>query len=343
MPAEQGIGAASGALSGAAAGSMIMPGVGTAIGAVVGGVAGWLSSKKAKTPAYKPLDISKIIEESRANAATTLAESKRLEEQYFPGTKILRNATDVSLGRLANQSTAGFQARNSLLDGLGSSIADSSISTNPLLRGAAERIMGQLNLGGKLDAETQNAAARNALQGAAQGGIAGSGAGRGLVARDLGLTSLALQQQRQQAALGAGNTLASLGLQGESLRLQDYLGRYNAAAGAAGQDIQSTGLLAGLVDARQMPNAGLSSSDIANLYVGQNNAANQSGMDAAAIAQQRSSSNLNALLGLGTAAAGFAAGRTPGTGGLFGSFTTKTANAAGAGGNAFYNGLNPGP
>lgn len=308
MGAEQALGAAGGALSGAAAGSMLLPGVGTVVGGLVGGLAGLFGSKTPKTPAYQPLDISKIIAESRANAATTLAESKNLEQQYFPGTTILRNAAEVSLGKLANQSTAGFQARNSLLDGLGGPIANASVSSNPLLQGAADRILGQLNLGGKLDAETQAAATRAALQGAGTAGISGSGAARGLVARDLGLTSLALQNQRQQAALGAGNTLAQLGLQGESLKLQDYLGRYNAAQGAAGQDIQSTTLLGNLIDARQMPNAGLSSTDIANLYSGQNNAQNQMNATNASIAAQRSNSNLQALLGLGTAAAGLAGG-----------------------------------
>lgn len=288
--------------------------VATAIGgsAVLG--AGVSLLNKPKTPTYQPLDISKIISESRTNAATTLAESKNLEQQYFPGTTILRNATDVSLGKLANQSTAGFQARNSLLEGLGGPIADASVSSNPLLQGAADRILGQLNLGGKLDAETQAAATRGALQGAGAAGISGSGAGRGLVARDLGLTSLALQNQRQQAALGAGNTLASLGLQGESLKLQDYLGRYNAAASAAGQDIQGTGLLAGLIDARQMPNAGLSSTDIANLYAGQNNAQNQMNASNAAINAQQKNQQLQALLGLGTTAASLYAGGAFGAG-----------------------------
>jgi len=304
MPLEQGIGAASGALSGAAAGSMIMPGVGTAIGAVVGGLAGLLGSKSSKTPTYQPLDINKIITDARANAATNLQQSKALEAQYMPGTAALRNTADVGLGQLGQQSTAGFQARNALLGGMTSPIADSSVSSNPLLQASADRILGQLNLGGKLDAETQSAAMRGALQGAGTAGIAGSGAGRGLAARDLGLTSLALQNQRQQAAMGAGSTMAQLGLAGQQLKLQDYLQRYNAAQGATGQDIQSKGLLAGIIDARQMPNAGLSSTDIANLYSGQNNAQNQANFNAAAIKQQQSNANIQAMLGLAGTAAG---------------------------------------
>lgn len=285
----------------------------TWVAAAIGGSAvlsaGVSLLNKPKTPTYQPLDINKVITDARTNAATTLQQSKALEAQYMPGTAALRNTADVGLGQLGQQSTAGFQARNALLGGMGSPIADSSVSSNPLLQSSADRIMGQLNLGGKLDAETQSAAMRGALQGAGTAGIAGSGAGRGLAARDLGLTSLALQNQRTQAAQGAGSTMAQLGLAGQQLKLQDYLQRYNAAQGATGQDIQSAGLLAGIIDARQMPNAGLSSTDIANLYSGQNNAQNQANFNAAAIKQQQSNADIQALLGLtGTAASLYAGG-----------------------------------
>ena len=106
--------------------------------------------------------------------------------------------------------------------------------------------------------------------------------------------------------------MAQLGLAGQNLKLQDYLGRYNAAQGAAGQDIQGTGLLAGLIDARMMPNAGLSSTDIANLYSGQNNAQNQMNATNAAINAQRSNSNLQAMLGLAGVATSLAGAYKPG-------------------------------
>lgn len=263
---------------------------------------------KPKDQKYTPLDISKVIADSRTNAAETLAQSKAMESQYFPGTSILRGTTDIALGNLANQNTAGFAARNSLLGGMGGPIADASVSSNPLLQASADRIMGQLNLGGRLDAETQAAATRAALQGAGSAGISGSGAARGLVARDLGLTSLSLGNMRTQNAQTAGNMMAQLGLQGENLRLQDYMNRYGAASGAAAQDLQSTGLLAQIIDNRAMPNAGLSATDIANLYSGQSNAQNQVNANNAAIAQQTKNQQLNALLGLGTTAAGLYAG-----------------------------------
>jgi hypothetical protein len=259
-------------------------------------------------PKSQPLDISKVISDARNTASQTLQDSQALERQYMPGTAQLRNQADFGLGQISNQSTAGFQARNSILDGMTNPVADSSVSSNPLLQGAQDRILGQLNLGGKLDAETQAAVTRGALSGAGSAGISGSGAGQGLVARDLGLTSLGLQNQRQQAALGAGSTIAGLDLQGQNLKLQDVLGRYGAAQGAAGQDIQGSGLLAGIIDARQLPNAGLSASDVSNLYVGNNNASNQNAFNSAAIAQQQRNSNISALLGFAGTAAGAYAG-----------------------------------
>ena len=282
--------------------------VATAIGgsAVLG--AGVSLLNKPKSQNFTPLDISKVIADSRTNAAETLAQSKEMESQYFPGTTILRGTTDIALGNLANQNTAGFAARNSLLGGMGSPIADASVSSNPLLQASADRIMGQLNLGGKLDAETQAAATRGALQGAGSAGISGSGAARGLVARDLGLTSLALNNSRIQNAQASGNLMAQLGLQGQQLKLQDAMNRFGAASGAAGQDVQATSLLASIIDNRAMPNAGLSATDIANLYAGQNNAQNQVNANNAAIAQQTKNQQLNALLGLGTTAAGLYAG-----------------------------------
>jgi hypothetical protein len=302
------------------------------IAAVVAGGAGVLGSlfNKPKKQEYTPLDISKVISDSRANAAETLAQSKNLESQYFPGTTILRGTTDIALGNLANQNTAGFAARNSLLGGMGSPIADASVSSNPLLQASADRIMGQLNLGGKLDAETQAAATRAALQGAGSAGISGSGAARGLVARDLGLTSLALNNSRIQNAQASGNLMAQLGLQGEQLKLQDAMSRFGAASGAAGQDTQATGLLASIIDSRVMPNAGLSATDIANLYAGQNNAQNQVNANNAAIAQQTKNQQLNALLGFGSMAA------TLGAGGAFKPSTPPANPYTGLGGKGGY-------
>lgn len=81
---------------------------------------------------------------------------------------------------------------------------DPSILAN--YRGANKSILDQLNLGGGLGEELQNQVITNALQGNAATGFGVGNGGRGLVARDLGLTSLDLIRQRQADALNAGTT-----------------------------------------------------------------------------------------------------------------------------------------
>lgn len=280
-------GALGGAATGAKIGSAILPGVGTAVGGILGGLAG-LFGGKSKKPAYQPLDISKVIAEARSAAETNYAQSYALEAKYRPGTAALRTTVDSALGDLAGNKTAGLSARDSLLKGL---MADNGL--NPLLVESSNRILGQLRLGGQLDAETQAAAMTAALSKGGAAGISGSGAARGLVARDLGLTSLSLQRQRQQDALSAGTTLQT-----------NYLNALNAATSIAGQDIQKTGLIGSLIDARALPESGLSPGAIASLYVADNNAKNGVAATNATIDAYTRNSNLQALLGFGSEAAG---------------------------------------
>lgn len=288
-----------GAASGAATGASIGGPWGAAIGGVVGGVAGLFSGGN-KAPAYKPLDISKVIADSRTAAAENFKGSIDLENQYRPGTAALRSTTDAALGNMAAGRTAGLAARNNLLESSGSSQIDLSGvgSSNPLLAESSSRIMSNLRLGGHLGQDAQSAAVQAALEKGGAAGISGSGAARGLVARDLGLTSLGLENQRIGAAQAAGTSMSQLDLQGQQLKLSDYLGRANFASGAAGQDIQSTGILGNLIDGRALPTSGLSPGAIAGLYTAGNTADNQNAANQAAIAQQQKNANLNSILGL---------------------------------------------
>lgn len=72
------------------------------------------------------------------------------------------------------------------------------------LRAATSKsILDNLNLGGNLGDELQNQVITNALEGNAATGFGVGQGGRGLVARDLGLTSLDLARQRRAEASGA--------------------------------------------------------------------------------------------------------------------------------------------
>lgn len=287
--------------------SWVMVGV-TAASAVGSAVQGNQARKAAAGAAPKPIDIAKIIADARENAAANYANSFALERQYNPQSAELRTAANNGLSNLATGNTAGFQARDSLLSQLGSSQIMST-GTNPLLEASAASILDNLKLGGALGRDVQQQTVKAALEKGGMAGISGSGAARGLVARDIGLTSLGLLQQRQGQALQAGSTLEGIKMQSDQLRLQDFLGRIGAAQGAASQDTQRAGLLAQIMDARALPESGLSPGALANLYVGDKNVQDQSRMDQAALKTTTNANTMNALLGFGSAAAGAYAGQ----------------------------------
>ncbi len=275
----------------------------TAVGAVGSAVQGNQARKAAAGAAPKPLDISQIIADARQNAANNYANSFALESQFRPGSAALRTTADNSLGNLATGNTAGFQARDSLLGQLsGSQI--SSTGSNPLLEASAASILDSLKLGGALGRDVQTQAAKAALEKGGAAGISGSGAARGLLARDLGLTSMQVLNQRQGQALQAGSTLEGIKMQNDQLRLNDFLGRIGAAQSAAGQDTQRAGLISQIMDARALPESGLSPGALANLYVGDKNVQDQSNMNLAALKTTTNANTMNSLLGFGSAAAG---------------------------------------
>lgn len=111
---------------------------------------------------------------------------------------------------------------------------DPSILAN--FRGANKSILDQLNLGGTLGEELQNDVITNALEGNAASGFGVGVGGRGLVARDLGLTSLDLLRRRQQDALGAGTS--GMGVSGSLYNPLAYTQLGMNQAGQIGADIR---------------------------------------------------------------------------------------------------------
>ncbi len=259
------------------------------------------------------IDIDKIISDSRLAAADNYKNSLGLEAQYNPGQTAFRNAATTASTNLAangpyNSGYAGGYT--------GPAVASSYSGTpqsNSLLSESADSILQQLRLGGGLPADVQSQITRAALSHAGQAGLGGSFAGRGLVARDIGTTSLALINQRQQAAMQAGGLLDQLGLahanyglaagqfglakdqfglQGAQFGLQQYLG--NAGVTAQNQ---------ALANSYALPNSGLDPGSIASLAVGNNNVLNQTQQNQFLIDQQNANNRnaqLNKLLGFGS-------------------------------------------
>lgn len=293
----------SGAVTGAKAGSVFGP-WGAAAGGIIGGAVGLFAGG-----GQKKVNVAEIIAQAQQQARNNLQNSINLENEFLPGTALLRQNANQLNTNLSRGLTDAQRAQGMLLDQAGRPITDpGSAVNNPLTLSSLSSILQSLNRGGQLDPDVQAQAVQAALQKGGTAGISGSGAGRGLVARDLGLTSLGLLQQRQQMAMNAGSAYGGLALQGQGLQLQDYLGRLQGVNAATGQQMQYGLGLGGLLASTPYPNSGLGPGQTASLAVGANNQAN-------AIGQQNAANYMNAF----NTAAGWIGG-----GGLDGLFKTNT-------------------
>lgn len=308
---------------------------GSALAGIVGGSMARKAASKAADEALskqKTIDIGKLVADARANSEANLAKSLELEKKYLPGTAQLREATTSNL--LA-QFGGGAQARRaqameSLL-GFQPASATPTYEGSPLFKQATDRIAAELALGGKLDPETQAEVVRGALAGAGRSGIIGSQAGRGLTARDLGLTSLQLQQARQAAALGAGKMQSDLGLTQAQLGLSagdQLLRSLGMGVEATSNELTQAGNLFQTLANQALPESGLSSGSLADIEVGQTNAYNQRLMDAAAIKAGGSMAGIQSAVGGIQSGLGLAAGAF-GTGGTASKGLTKSKSLSG--------------
>ena len=272
----------------------------------------------------KTVDVGKLAEDARANAETNLKNAIAMEQKYLPGQSQLRDVTTQNfLSQLSPTGQAATDRQLALERALGFTPASTTptYQGNALTQSAADAILADLALGGSLDPETQAAVVRGGLASTGRSGVIGSNAGRGLVARDLGLTSLQLRNARQQAALNAGLAQSQLGLSQVGLGLQgsqQYLQSLGLGLDATSGNLINAGNLYGLLASQPYPDVGLSSGDLASVTVGQTNAQNQNAMNAAGLLASNNSSMYsgisNALqTGLGLYA-GLNGGKTVGGG-----------------------------
>lgn len=188
-----------------------------------------------------------------------------------------------------------------------------------LIQESNQAILDDLRLGGSIDPETQAQVVRSALQTSGSAGTIGSAASRGLVARDIGLTSLQLQQARQDRALAAGNALYGNRLAGANL--MGNVG--NLATTAAAQDLQRVGSLSQLIDNRAKPTAGLDPSSVVDLMIRNNDTENSKYVAQGNVAANKAAAMGNAIGGgIGQIGPLFAGGLAGAGGGGFGATNT---------------------
>jgi hypothetical protein len=172
--------------------------------AVIGAGAGIYNQNKASKAAKDAakagqVDINAVDEATRRIALRNAQESADLEQAMTPEVPELR--------RTANQavlSGVGTSATDDYMRGQLSHMSENQVAAGrtPLLQAAIAKAKADLALGGRLDASTQNAVSRAAL--GKSGQVGSLGLGRDMVARDLGLTSLDLEQRRLAAASQLG-------------------------------------------------------------------------------------------------------------------------------------------
>lgn len=264
------------------------------------------ASEAANRPA-PTVDINALDAQAREFAQKNAADSAALEAQYNPGAAQLRAnslaAVNAGLGRSAQTQTLADQVAAQA-----GQVPTGASYDSPLLRNAIAQAQSQLALGGTLDRETQNAATRGALakSGTVSGGL---NLGRDLTARDLGLTSLQLQQQRltnasnigaQEAALGQGN--ANLSLQAQQAGTNNLFNSANFLASLDSGDFARQLSAAQLGQNIAQPASGLDPRSVVNLAVGNSNATASQQQQASAL--KVAAANQAALLGGQLAGAG---------------------------------------
>jgi hypothetical protein len=236
----------------------------------------------ARDAANRPaatVDIAALDSQARAIAQRNAAESAALERQYNPGVQELRAGSLESLNAGLGRSGDTQALMNRIMAQAGQPLGTTGYDS-ALTRQAVEAAAADLALGGQLPQDVRNLVARQAL--AKAGTVApGSGLqlGRDIVARDLGLTSLDLRNNRLRNAASIGSQEAALEQGNAAMRLSaDQFGRNNLLDSASFLSGLETGEFgralsaAGLAQNIAAPMAGLDPGSVANLAVGNANA-----------------------------------------------------------------------
>lgn len=230
---------------------------------------------------------AKTAELSKQNALA----SAELERQLTPEVQQLRTQ--------ANQNLLGGLSDGRYNMGGEASMLRSQIgnqTTSPLLQAAIAKAQADLGLGGQLSQDAQNMATRRAL---AQAGTVGGGLGLGrdLVARDLGLSSMAIEQQRLQNASQLGGQELQMGQfnAGNLLNQIQLLNSLNQ--GGFGRDLAT----AQYAESIARPIVGLDPGSAANLQIANQNAQGAASANLANINGQQNQNYINAAGQIGGA------------------------------------------
>ena len=229
-----------------------------------------LQAQKDALANVKPADINAINTQAVDTQTANAIAAKKLQAQLEPGVQPLQSASlsDLLAKLQPDQYTEQIKAL------LGKSISGGSSINLSLLNSAVNSAQQQLDLGGKLDPETQNQIMRAALAKAGSVAPGGLGLGRDITARDLGLNSLQLYQQR----LNNASTIGGQQLSEQQAQSQQTLAQQQMLAALAQGDYTRALQIAQFAQGIQTPSLGLSGTDVANISLGKTNQGNQAAL-----------------------------------------------------------------
>ncbi len=286
------------------------------IAGVVGAGASVYGSQQQKKAAEKAaggskgVDITSLDQQARDLSKRNAADSAALEAQFAPEVAALRTQATQSLlpytGSNNPLSTTGQTLRSDLYGDF-SNAGNAQLQQSPLLADAIARARTDLALGGGLDTATRNEITRRSAANAGMVGGGQLGLGRDLSARDLGLSSLQLGNQRLATAASLGgqeqafnNAQGQFGLQNTAQRLSTA----GLISDLGQQDFGRQFQLAQFGQSIARPQTGLDPTSLVNLSIGNTNASNAAIQNAAAVQAQSG----NSLMGLGGNLIGAGAG-----------------------------------
>jgi len=234
------------------------------------------AASAAEAARASQVDPDEIASKVGKQAEQNLARSMALEGVYAPAQQSFRNESiQALLERLRSGDAYGDQAMQSLSEGLAS--GDLGMTRSQLLTDAIARAAQDLAMGGSLDVQTRNEVMRKSLANAGAVGGGGLGLGRTITARDLGLTSMDVANDRLARAASLGQIEQQVnqadtqtGFQNRSLRAQLAQALQGASANRTGQQLG----LAQFGQSLQPPTVGLDPASYADIFLG--NAANAS-------------------------------------------------------------------
>lgn len=225
----------------------------------------------------KPVDIAALNQQVSQQSINNARASQALEQQLNPQAAALRTQglTELLMS-LQEGSPYADQVQAVLMEQFGSPAQQSDLS-----RAAYDQAAADLALGASIPLDVANQIVRSSA--ARSGTVSGNlGLGRDISARDLGLTSLDLRNQRLGTAAQLGGARDAFGL--NSRQQQALVGQQ--VANLEAQGLNRLLQLAQFGQNIQQPTVGLDPSSIANIMVGNQNQQQAATANAAAIRAQ---------------------------------------------------------